>query len=471
MTAVPRVLIAGDRSSAGKTTLATGIMSLLADHRAVQPFKVGLDYIDTSYHTMVTGRASGNLDGFLMDTRTVRESFAFAAAGADIAVIEGVRGLFEGLDSRTDTGSTAQVARALAAPVILVIDARSITRSAAAIVKGFQAFDPGVDIRGVILNKIGSTRHGEKAADAIEAYTGAEVLGTVPRDASMGLTMRHLGLVPAREGAIRIGDFRERIDRVRAVVRETVDVGRIEEIAREAPPLADEAPLVFREENMGRPRIGVALDEAFNFYYRDNLELLRLKGAEIVTFSPLHDARLPPVDGVIIGGGYPEFFAPELSGNESMREDIREASSRGMPIYGECGGLMYLARELELENGEAFPMAGALDGRAAMRHVRTIGYVCGEMAEDTPAGPLGLAFRGHEFHHSVLEGVPPGARFAYRLSRGHGIAGGMDGLMYKNTIGAYTHLHAAGCPEHTRQFIGKCLQYNNGGGPVNPRQP
>ncbi|HTX44069.1 MAG TPA: cobyrinate a,c-diamide synthase, partial [Methanocella sp.] len=318
-----------------------------------------------------------------------------------------------------------------------------------------------VDVRGVILNKIGSKRHGEKAADAIEAYTGVEVLGIVPRDDTMALTMRHLGLVPAREGVTRVDDFRERINKVRNVIKETVDVDRIAEIAREAPELPSVKPRVFTREPARGVRIGVALDEAFNFYYKDNLELLRLKGAEIIDFSPIHNARLPEVDGVVIGGGYPEFFARELSENEGMRNDLMEASRQGMPIYGECGGLMYLVEKQVLEDGRAYPMVGALGGRALMLHVRTIGYVCGTIKETTPAGPQGSSFRGHEFHHSVIVDVPADAQFAYRLSRGIGIVDGNDGLVSRNTIGAYTHIHAAGYPEHTRQLVDACLKFKS----------
>ncbi|KAB3547609.1 MAG: hydrogenobyrinic acid a,c-diamide synthase (glutamine-hydrolyzing), partial [ANME-2 cluster archaeon] len=343
----PRVLIAADRSSAGKTTVCTGIMAALSKHLNVQPFKVGLDYIDPSYHTLVCKNRCRNLDGYLMTEDAVLETFAHAMndGNADLAIIEGVRGLYEGFEGLSDLGSTAQVAKALKCPVILLIDARSITRSAAAVVMGYRAFDPAVDIRGVILNKIGSRRHAEKAVSAIEHYTGIPVIGTVPRDDAMGLTMRHLGLVPVNEGR-QSPEFRERISKITEIVSENIDLEQLTDIAETAEPLDVGEPSIFAGGDAGgraKVRIGVALDEAFNFYYADNIDLLRLHGADIVYFSPLHDRTLPDVDGIYIGGGYPELFARELEANKRIRQSIRKASAGGMPIYAECGGLMYLA--------------------------------------------------------------------------------------------------------------------------------
>ncbi len=460
MIKTPRIILAGDRSSSGKTTISVGIMSLLHERGLkVQPFKVGLDYIDPSYHTMVTDRQSENLDGFLMPDPAILEAFQHSAEGSDIAVIEGVRGLYEGLESLSDVGSTAQIAKVLKAPVILVVDAQSITRSTAAIVKGYKDFDKGVNIKGVILNKVGSERHAEKAKLAIEKYTGVEVLGAIPRNKGMNLTMRHLGLIPAREGASRVDGFEDRISKIKAIIKENVNIDRILEIARAAPGLKPVKSSIFTKEKSAGVRIGIALDEAFNFYYKDNVDLLTLKGAEVVYFSPLHDSVIPEVDGLIFGGGYPEFYPGELSDNHSMRKSVADASTNGMPIYAECGGMMYLTKALEDQNGKRFDMVGVMDGIASMKHIRTIGYVIGRFEKDTPIGAKGTYFKGHEFHYSVITDVPADAKFAYRMDRGIGIKDGMDGMMVNNTLGTYTHLHAASYLQFAKNFVDACTEY------------
>jgi cobyrinic acid a,c-diamide synthase len=347
----------------------------------------------------------------------------------------------------------------LKAPVVLVIDAQSITRSTAAIVKGYKDFDKGVSVKGVILNKVGSDRHAEKARLAIEKYTGVEVLGAIPRNKGMSLTMRHLGLIPAREGASRVDDFEARIAKIKTIISEHVNVDKLLEIAKGAPKLKPGKRSIFTEEKSMGVRIGVALDEAFNFYYKDNVELLKLKGAEIVYFSPLHDRRIPEVDGLIIGGGYPEFFCHELADNEPMRESVAEASRNGMPIYGECGGMMYLTKALEDEGGKRHAMVGAFDGIASMKHIRHIGYVVGQFEKDTPIGAKGTFFKGHEFHYSVITDVPDGVKFAYRMDRGIGIKDGMDGMLVNNTLGTYTHLHAASYVPFARSFVEACAEH------------
>ena len=287
---IPRLLLSADRSSAGKTTVAVGLMSVFSQSGfKVQPFKVGLDYIDPSYHPAVAGRSSRNLDGFLMDERAVRETFLHAANGSDIAIIEGVRGLYEGFDSLSDVGSTAQIAKILKTPVILLIDARSITRSTAAVVMGYKAFDPEVDIQGVILNKIGSPVHGRKAAEAIQHYTGVEVIGQIPRSDSLNMTMRHLGLVPAIEGIKRQEGFQQQLSTIEDTIRSSIDIDRVVEIAKSSEPLDSSSPRLFRkrQNNQNSVTIGIAYDEAFNFYYSDMFDLLRLNGAHIFIFQPV----------------------------------------------------------------------------------------------------------------------------------------------------------------------------------------
>ncbi|HOT07615.1 MAG: cobyrinic acid a,c-diamide synthase [Methanosaeta sp. PtaB.Bin039] len=475
-----RVLLAGDRSSSGKTTIVAGLLSALCSRGlSVQPFKVAMDYIDPSYHTMITGRFCRNLDGYVMPEQSIREVFDYGSAGADISIVEGVRGLYEGFDG--DIGSTAQIAKLLSCPVIFVVDVRSITRSAAALVKGYRDFDPLVQMKGVILNKVGGERHAEKARREIERYAKVPVLGVIPRDADMQLSMRHLGLVPAMEGERRHSGFSDRLDAVRRIVEQGLDIGRILEIARQAEPLPPVEPDIYRKSESGAGlRIGVALDEAFNFYYRENLELFELAGAEVVPFSPVHDSRLPDVDGIYIGGGYPELYAPELSENESMRRSILDGHDRSMPIYAECGGLMYMARHVEWSEdeqvsdrrrlgrseegckapapGQAYPMVGLVPGIARRGSRRIVSYVSGGFEADCPIGRKGEIFRGHEFHHSEMV-MDPGARVEYAmlLDRGYGICNGRDGILNGSLIANYVHLHSASYRGFPARFMESCL--------------
>jgi cobyrinic acid a,c-diamide synthase len=452
-----RILLAGDRSSSGKTTIVVGLLYVLRSRGLqVQPYKVAMDYIDPSYHSWITGRPCRNLDGYLMTEAALLEVYSHAARGADVAVIEGVRGLYEGYDG--DLGSTAQIAKMLNSPVIFIVDARSITRSAAALVKGYMDYDPRVQIKGVILNKVGGERHASKAKKEIERYAGVEVLGTIPRDESMHLAMRHLGLVPVLEGAARQEGFLERLERIRKIIEETLDIDRILELARDALPLPEPEPDLYRKNQSGKGlKVGVALDEAFNFYYRDNLELMELSGAEVVPFSPLHDRELPKIDGIYIGGGYPELYARELSQNAGMSMSIQKAQDGGLPIYAECGGLMYLAREIEWD-GERHDMVGLVPGSSRRGKVRVVSYVSGRLVRDCPLGAKGSPIAGHEFHHSELI-LEQDVDFAIRLERGTGIKGGWDGITKGNMVASYTHLHSASYRGFPAQFLSACRRH------------
>ncbi|MFB3763805.1 MAG: Ni-sirohydrochlorin a,c-diamide synthase [Methanotrichaceae archaeon] len=450
----PRVLLGGDRSSSGKTTIVAGLLSALSrSGMKVQPFKVAMDYIDPSYHTWITGRYCRNLDGYLMPEGNIREIYSHASAGADISVIEGVRGLYEGYDG--DLGSTAQIAKMLSVPVIFVVDARSITRSAAALVKGYMDFDPDIKIKGVILNKVGSERHAQKARAEIERYAGVEVVGEIPRDDSMHLAMRHLGLVPVLEGKTRHDGFVERLDKIRRIVEDGLDIDRIIEIARDAEPLENAEPELYRPNDLGKGlKIGVALDEAFNFYYRDNIELMELAGAKVVPFSPMHDKALPQLDGIYIGGGYPELYAKELSENVRMRRSIVRAHEEGLPIYAECGGLMYLAREIAWDN-ENHEMVGLVPGIARKGKVRVVSYVGGSIVRDCVLGPAGSQILGHEFHHSEMA-MDGDVEYAVKLNRGTGIKDGLDGIIDGNMIASYSHIHSASYRGFPSEFIKAC---------------
>ena len=451
-------LVAGDRSGSGKTSITLALSALLSTTRAVQTFKVGMDYIDPSYLSGVTGRPCRNLDGYVMSPAEVRAVFAHGCRGADIAVVEGVRGLFEGAEALTDLGSTAAIAKQLDLPVVLVVNARSITRSAAAIVKGFQAFDPDVAIRGVILNQVTGARHREKAVRAIEHYCGIPVVGVIPRTADMELAMRHLGLVPYREGQEH-GEFLARIEAVKQMIGEHVDIDALLSLAREGRAPTPEDPIYAVVDP--DVRIGVALDEAFNFYYADLFDVLASLGAEVVPFSPVHD-RLPEADGYIIGGGYPEVFGAELEANTAMREGLLEVSRNGTPIYAECGGLIYLTGRMVLKAGfagrereESCDLVGVFQGETRMPARRMLGYVVGRSAAESPMGEAG--FRGHEFHYSSVD-LAPGTRYAYRLSRGSGIRGGLDGAVRDRTIASYTHLHPVASRGMFAHFVDACRE-------------
>jgi len=450
------LVVSGDRSGTGKTSITLALASLLADRTPVQTFKVGMDYIDPSYLSAVTGRPCRNLDGFVMTDAGIRTCFAHGRRGAGFALIEGVRGLYEGAEALTDRGSTAAVAKDLGVPVILVVNARSITRSAAALVKGFQAFDPAVAIRGVILNNVAGESHTRKAVTAIEHACGIPVLGAIPHDPRVELTMRHLGLVPYREGS-GDEDLTGRLAAVRDLVSEHVDLGRVIACAAEldlAPP--ELSP--FTVEREPDVRIGVAYDEAFNFYYADLFDLLPALGAEVVTFSPIH-GRLPEAGGYIIGGGYPELFGQELEANEGMKGGLRQASSEGTPIYGECGGLMYLTDRIVLSpgwrggKGGSFAMCGVFPGETRMPARRIVSYVEGVASRESPLGPG--PFRGHEFHYSDVL-LDSGTRYVYRITRGLGIRDGLDGAVTRRTLGSYTHLHPLASLGMFRHFVEEC---------------
>jgi len=454
---IPRVVIAGDRSSAGKTTVCIGLLGALRERGLeVQGFKVGLDYIDPGFHTLVSGRPSRNLDGFLMSPEVVKEIFIRGSKGADIAVIEGVRGLYEGLNYFDDVGSTAQIAKILDCPVILVIDASSITRSVAALVNGYKCFDPEVQILGVILNNIGSDRHGEKAQKAVEKYCGIKVIGKIPRKSDLRISMRHLGLITATECKKRGDDFNSVLDRIKNSVRENVDIKSLLDVAKSAHALKTSESRIFHADRSekAKVRIAVAFDEAFNFYYQDTLDLLALEGAELVYFSPIRDKKLPDgVDAVYIGGGFPELYAEELSSNTQMLNAVKDFYDQYGVIYAECGGLMYLMEQLGYKNNN-FELCSVMKGSVRFGEKRVINYVEGEFQKDCILGKKGSRFKGHEFHHSnILLENQANVDFAYKMLRGEGIMDRMDGIISKNCLASFAHLHAASYTGFAENFV------------------
>jgi cobyrinic acid a,c-diamide synthase len=452
-----QILITGDRSGSGKTSITLALTALLSKKHTVQTFKVGMDYIDPSYLSAVSGRPCRNLDSFTLSDAQIRDIFRFGCRGADMAIVEGVRGLYEGADALTDVGSTAAIAKTLDLPVILVVSAQSITRSSAAIVRGFQSFDPEIRIAGVILNNIKGGSHKAKATTAIEHYCGVPVIGAIPRMDEMQLAMRHLGLVPYREGSGR-GDFDARIAAITEMIGQYVDLGRFESLMKESP-VPRVTSRTFDPSPERDVKIGVALDEAFNFYYADLFDLLHALGADYIPFSPVHD-RLPEADGYIIGGGYPELFIRELEANEGMREAIRETSQNSVPVYAECGGLMYLTGSMTLKEGwqgsaadQTAAMCGVFGGETRMPARRVVSYVEGSAGAGSPLGKS--SFRGHEFHYSDVV-LDRDTRFAYRLSRGVGIRDNLDGAVVNNTLGSYTHLHPVASAGMFRHFVSLC---------------
>jgi cobyrinic acid a,c-diamide synthase len=396
----PRVIIAAPASGHGKSTIATGLMAALAATRRVQGFKVGPDYIDPMYHTAATGRPSRNLDAWMLPPAAVQQGFARAAATADVSIIEGVMGFFDGAGSDPLAGSTAQMALLLAAPVILVVDCSHMSVSAAAVVHGFHTFMPKVNIAGVICNRVGGERHAAWLREAITQY-GVPVLGCLPYLPDLAIPERHLGLLTVEERPHGVQTF---LAGAREAMARYVDLEAVVALAEAALPLplpdsAGPLAAALAAASDGVVRIGVARDEAFCFYYADNLDALRAAGAEVVCFSPLRDAVLPPgISGLYFGGGYPEIYAAALSANRPLLAAVREAHAQGMPIYAECGGLMYLTEALEDAEGQRHPMVGLVPGVCRMERRLVMGYREVRLAADGLLGAAGQRLRGHEFH-------------------------------------------------------------------------
>jgi cobyrinic acid a,c-diamide synthase len=451
---ISRVVIAGVTSGVGKTSAAVGIMYALRKRGLlVQPFKVGPDFIDPSYHTLVTRRNSRNLDVWMMGRQGVLECFASACENADIAVIEGVMGLFDGMSGKTDFASTAHVAKILDAPIILVVDASKGARSIAAIILGFLHFDRKLRIAGVILNNVAGERHANYITEALAGTAKIPVAGILSRNSSIKMEERHLGLVPALE--LRESK-RQVILRTARHMAESIDVDRILSLCS-AGPLPD-AP--DHSKRPAKARIAVALDESFNFYYTDNLIALKRSGAQLIFFSPVSEQKLPDrVSGIMLGGGFPEVLADRLENNRSMLRSIRKAVEEGMPVYGECGGLMYLTRSISGYNGEkkARRMAGIVEADTLMTGRLTLNYTDAECK-----GPVfgNTHIRGHEFHYSSIENIARDSRFAYYMNKGKGVTGNQDGFIINdNGLAAYMHLHFANRKLAERMVL-SCARYS-----------
>ena len=451
-----RLLISAAHKSSGKTTVSIGLCAaLLRRGLSVQPFKKGPDYIDPMWLSKASGRACRNLDFYLMQKQEIHNLFARHATNADINVIEGNKGLYDGLDL-DGSNSNAALARLLQVPVVLVIDARGMTRGIAPLILGYQAFDRDLQIAGVILNRIGGARHEAKLRAVIAHYTDVPVLGGIHEHPELQIEERHLGLMPSAEAA----DADRSIARIGALVEAQVDLDRLIAIARSAPPLPvgpDKLvciPIATRAPGR-RLRIGVVRDQAFGFYYADDLEALEKSGAELVFVDTLRDQSLPVLDGLIIGGGFPEMFLGALESNVLLRDRIRQAIENGLPVYAECGGLMYLARSITW-HGVTRRMVGAIAGDVVM-HAKPVGrgYV---RLRQTGLAPWSVApgeaeLGAHEFHYSSLDNLE-NTQFAYDMVRGYGIDGRHDGIVYKNVLASYTHLRSVGAVNWAKNFLG-----------------
>lgn len=436
----PRLVVAGTTSGAGKTTVATGLLAALARKGfAPAAAKVGPDFIDPGYHSLACGRPPRNLDAWLCGPDAIRPLAGRAAHGADVLIVEGVMGLFDGASDGT-VSSTADVARLLEAPVVLVVDASAMSSSVAAMVHGYATFDPTVRVAGVILNQVGSDGHETLLREAL-APTGIEVLGALRRDDALRWRDRHLGLVPVAE---RTAEISVALDRLAARVSDQVDLEAVLRLARSAPPLTT-GPVALPPP--GPPvTIGVAAGTAFTFTYTDTLDALQAAGSAIVAFDPLHDRRLPDgLDGLVIGGGFPEVYAAALSGNSPMLAALGDAVRLGLPTWAECGGLLLLCDDLD-----GHPMAGVVPARARMTDRLTLGYRTATTAADSPLGPPGTEVRGHEFHYSVVE--PAGA--ALHLDSRWGQR--PEGHATPDLLATYLHHHPGGDPGPVGAFAARC---------------
>lgn len=455
---VPRLVIGAPQGRSGKTTFTLGL--LRAFNRKgimVQPFKKGPDFIDPSWHSAAAGRACRNLDAFFMDSEQIRLSLIKASQGSQLSIIEGAMGLYDGLDL-TGSCSTAEVAKITESPVLLVVDATRMTRSVAAMVMGYQHFDPEVRIAGVVLNKIARPRHESLMREAIEQFCGIPVIGAIPKDVMLAIPDRHLGLVTNGE----IAGESCLLDYLADVVCKHVDLDRVCAIANQAPEMivsrkADISRLtgyLHRNGAVPGPRIGVIQDCTFSFYYPENIEALQNLGAEIVKINSLVDAHLPGnLDALYIGGGFPEVFAQELEQNQSLRQGIQEAAEEDLPIYAECGGLMYLGRSIQVED-KNYQMVGVLPFDTILeKKPQGHGYTLMQPSAENLWFAEGEVIRGHEFHNSRIINLDPEVQFGFTVQRGHGIDGVHDGICYKNVFAAYNHIHAIGCPAWAKRFV------------------
>jgi cobyrinic acid a,c-diamide synthase len=443
----------------GKTTLTLGLIAAWRRRGlTVQPFKVGPDFIDPGHHAQAAGRLSRTLDGWMLPREENLAIFSRRAAGADVAVVEGVMGLFDGVDGKSEAGSTAQMAKWLGLPVLLVVDARALARSAAALVQGFAGFDPDLTLAGVVFNRVGGPAHLRYLKEAMEGLPGIPCFGGLPREADLAIPERHLGLATAEDHPLS-GDY---LDRLAELVEQHLDLDGL----WAALPALRPGPSPQSLATPPEVRLGVARDRAFCFYYPDNLDWLVHFGAELVAFSPLTDACLPPhLHGLYLGGGYPELAARELAANEPLKRDLRARVQGGLPVYAECGGLMYLGEEIRDLAGQLHAMAGLLPlSFGLLPRLRALGYREVTLAADTLLGPAGTRVRGHEFHYSEIVKETQAVTRVYRLSPRAGGQPLAEGFAQGSVLASYVHLHFGSNPEAARALVAACRAFKNSRG-------
>lgn len=444
-------VIAGTHSGCGKTSVALGIMTALARKGLkVQPFKTGPDFIDPNHHTRAVGRTCHNLDGWMLESKALKEIFTRYTQDADVAVVEGVMGLYDGYSALEETGSTAHLSKEIGLPVILVVDARSMARSAAALVLGYCGFDDKTAIAGVIFNRVGSENHARTLREAL-GLTTVPLLGILPNREEISTPSRHLGLVTPEH----LEDLDQKYAGLADWVEENINLDDLLHDMPDIPrsPLFDEVPMI------PKVRIGVARDEAFSFYYEENLRILRKAGAEVVFFSPLNDRSLPEgLDGLYIGGGYPELSAFDLAQNTKIKREILEFSKSGHPVYAECGGFMYLMESISMNN-RLFPMCGVFPCKSVMKErFQALGYREIVFSADSPLGPAGTVVRGHEFHYSHLEDESQNVATVFEVHARNKEPRQEGYIVNGNSVGSYMHLHFSSCPAVAVDFVKACLK-------------
>lgn len=446
-------IVAGTNSGAGKTVLTLGLMGELKRRGlSVQPFKAGPDYIDPGHHRALLKRPSYNLDTWMMGKEGVLKTFSRAMSGADIGVIEGVMGLYDGRDGVSEEGSTAHLSKIINSPVLLVVNAEKTARSAGAVIKGFESYDPRVKIRWVVFNRVGSARHYGILKDSIPKGSGARVIGYLPKDADLSMPERHLGLTTA--GDLDRAEWKRFVKKASSIVRKHIDVDSL----LGSMPLVKTLSVPDVKKQKPSVRVAVALDRAFCFYYEENLDVLESSGAEVVFFSPLNDRKLPEgTCGVYLGGGYPELYAKELSANRALKSEILKKAKEGMPVYAECGGLMYLGGAID-DDGRLRKTVGLFPWTSRMLKKRkALGYREVRFTDDCPFVKTG-SIRGHEFHYSEITRVPAKVKRAFRFTTPAGVEAG-EGYTLKNALASYMHLHFSGNTAFAEGFIGRCAEF------------
>lgn len=454
-TGIPRILIAGASSGVGKTTTVLALCKALQKRGLkVSVFKCGPDYLDPTYHSFASGSPCQNLDGWLMGREAVLDTFHHASRGSDIAVLEGVMGLFDGISPTGEAGSSAEIAKWLQAPTLVVLNAGGMSRTIAALAYGLKQYDPNLDVKGVVANFLGSQNHRSILSDALSP--DLPLLGGFPKSPEQSFPERHLGLHSAEETE----SLPEKLEYWGNTCEEWFDLDRIWKIASEKNYSESLRPDLNSEPPKSKCRIGIARDAAFHFYYEDNLRRLRNAGAELVPFSPIADRKLPEVDGFYIGGGYPELYARELSENESIRTGIRESGKSGLPIYAECGGLMYLSQEIRTKDANSFPMVGLFPATVQMHDkLQALGYVEATVEEECILGQAGVRFRGHQFRYSSFNLLnEDGIRPLYRVRKRKGDQTFSEGYSKNNVIGSYVHAHWASNPNVPENFVNACIR-------------